>query len=612
MASCSETGNIQYGFVIWMFSVKENNMVEVITIGRNSDRKQRTSQKSQADCFDAVLREHWLIDGLGGELTIAEQYADIGKSGSKNFEKRTDVIKLLEDVRSVHRGKPLLVMNTSRFDRQECLDTLELFNILKKNGVPLVSIEDRKIYRGQEISELIDLLLKADQNHQWSVTIAKGVVRGRTNKAEQGQFTGSIVPYGMARLIIDDEGVQKTYPRTSKFCKPKNWQGYLVPGCETEQSIVKWLFEEYATKNISRCELAAILNRHDDPIVRSGPAGNGWYDNTVRNILQNEHYIGVEFVGRASSGAFYRVGATDPVKTSESTATIVRQGRNERGRLIDDVTWETVQTKLNRLKGRKPKTASNGEGFVLTGVLRCGNCGGHLYGRVSTSGVHYRCNNTHKNDAKGCGTWKVYESEMLPFLLAEIDAELLRKLEDRPMVNEHDDGRITQLESSLLETDKAIETLKAKIRKNPSSADVLADTIIELGQKRTELAEAIAAVQPDTGDTIMRAVDRWKELVQPYLHSVRIDNVGHDDPVVQKLGLQDDCDRLFNFADVRPSVLRETLHSLGCSVELWFAKSANGKHNWQVDTGRLTASIQGKDISGNIRTSVCRRSCPIG
>jgi len=591
--------------LVWF--LRGENMVEVITIGRNSDTKQRTSQAIQADSFDAALTEQWLIDGLGGVPTIAESYSDLGKSGSKNFEKRTDLHRLLEDIQKKHRGKPLLVMNTSRFDRQHPLDTMELFNQLRKAGCWLVSIDDRKIYKGDELTELLDLLLKANENHKWSTTIACGVVKGRVLKTEQGQWTSSVVPYGMARLIIDDDGIEKIYPRNSKFTKPKSWKCFLVPGDNAEQEIVRWLFSEYATKNISRCELASILNKHDNPLIRSGPAGNGWYDNTVRNILMNAHYNGCEFVGKQSSGAFYRVGATHPIKMAESTGSIMRTGLNERGRMVDVYLWATVQAKLNRKKGTKSKTASNGEGFVLTGVLKCGNCGGNMYARKTDSDIQYRCNNAHKNGSKGCGTWKIYESEMLPFLVNQIDAQLLQKLNDKPEVKEHDECRKNQLEQSLNETNKGIETLKSKIKLNPAAADILSDSLCELAEKKKELTEAIANYRIDDSSAILHAVNRWKEIIEPNLVNVRADNVGVGNATVERLGLQNDCDRLFNFAGVRPSVLRETLHSLNATVELWFANAGNGPHDWRIDFGKLTASISGKDCSGNIRTSACRR-----
>jgi hypothetical protein len=81
-----------------------------------------------------------------------------------------------------------------------------------------------------------------------------------------------------------------------------------------------------------------------------------------------------------------------------------------------------------------------------------------------------------------------------------------------------------------------------------------------------------------------------------------MDNLGEDNPAIQKLGLQDEVDRLFNFTTAKPETIRQLLHNLSVKVTLFFApktmgnRAVKGRQWFVVDKGQVRLSIRGKPV----------------
>ena len=119
---------------------------------------------------------------------------------------------MLNDVRAgTIRGsdrpfpKIILVLNTSRFSRLHELDTLALYNVLREHDVKLVSIDDRKVYDFDGFAQIIDLLVKAKEDKEYSREIAQNVLRGHDWTTKLGRCHQRFSPYGMAKLVVTDK-----------------------------------------------------------------------------------------------------------------------------------------------------------------------------------------------------------------------------------------------------------------------------------------------------------------------------------------------------------------------------------------------------------------------
>ena len=182
---------------------------------------------------------------------------------------------------------------------------------------------------------------------------------------------------------------------------------------------------------------------------------------------------------------------------------------------------------------------------------------------------------------------------MLPFVLHLIDKGILASLNDQPpnpppQTDHHEEIQLLN---------KKIEMVKGKIQTATlDTAIALTDTLNTLIEQRACMrAEDSGGTREDQSQD---AVDEWEEFVKPILIPVITGGRGEGNPIVQKLGIGAEVDRLFNTTLIRPSVLRQKLIDLDARVELWFqdaTKRGQGmRHRWAVDYGKLTATIGGQ------------------
>src|SRR5690606_24658742 len=101
--------------------------------------------------------------------------------------------------------------------------------------------------------------------------------------ALKGNFTGSVPPYGYRKAVIDG---RKT----------------LVPD-ETERHVVRDIFEMYAFRLLGEKAIVRALNQRLIP----SPKGGLWGVTTIRRILQNEAYTGVNVFGKYETVKVHRL-----------------------------------------------------------------------------------------------------------------------------------------------------------------------------------------------------------------------------------------------------------------------------------------------------------------
>jgi len=124
-------------------------------------------------------------------------------------------------------------------------------------------------------------------------------------------------------------------------------------------------------------QIASVLNEdgvpapYDDAYRKQG--GRGWEPGTIRFMLKNERYIGRSvwkkrmWVTDPATGArTYRLRGEDEWVTTEQPHLAI----------ITKDLWERVHARFADRKGAKGRARGTGAtGHLLTGLLRCGECG---------------------------------------------------------------------------------------------------------------------------------------------------------------------------------------------------------------------------------------------
>src|SRR5438270_4613073 len=124
---------------------------------------------------------------------------------------------------------------------------------------------------------------------------------------------------------------------------------------------------------------------------RGGKHGSGWGHSTIRAILTNEKYMGrwrwnatkwIRVPGKRARRQLARPESEHVVREYLELA------------IIDQITWRRVQAKFERRKhgeGRGEIMRANQRTYLLSGLLRCGVCGGPMSvsGQKLNKGVRY-------------------------------------------------------------------------------------------------------------------------------------------------------------------------------------------------------------------------------
>ena len=485
---------------------------------------------------------------------------------------------------------------------------MSLYNRLRERNVKLVTVDDRMVYTFDKLEEIVRLLFKADNDNAYAKTVSLNALRGNARAARLGRCHQRFPPYGMMKLVVTDDKEERIIPRTKSFNKPKDWLSYLIPGDPIEQDVVRAMFTMFRDRDVSYSEMVRFFTTHPNLKYRLGPTGDGWHEQTVRHILGNLHYAGYEFIAVETSGEHHRfcgdqVIVAEEFKENDPLIVDITQpgiGHPKQGIVVDRETlfWP-VQEKLKRRAAQptKPKTSTlNPDGYALTGIVRCGNCGKPMYGHHNQGrGTLYTCKSARKGI---CGFWSVKEDDILPWLLAKIDMEVWRQLEAKPELPEACDDH-SGVADDIVRLDRKIAVLKGKINAadDPDVIDSMAELLATAIKQRKELEAQ--ATKIDRVEQLLFAQDRWEGFITPMLVPVKTGSVGAgEEALMDELGIeQGEVDRLLNYTLVRPSSVRETLRSYNTEVKLWFKEAPQGRQatghrkQWEVDMGRLDAKI---------------------
>ena len=152
--------------------------------------------------------------------------------------------------------------------------------------------------------------------------------------------------------------------------------------------VVRRIYEEFATGRSAQ-SIAEGLNIDRIP----APNGGSWDGSTIRGnptrkegILRNQLYIGIASICRFTHTYHPETGQRKLKPTPED---YVEQEIPEL-RIIDQDLWEAVQAELARRAADTPKAvrAARRQTYLLSGLLKCGCCGGTYTSHNRTS---YRC-----------------------------------------------------------------------------------------------------------------------------------------------------------------------------------------------------------------------------
>ena len=302
-----------------------------------------SSDNQREESIEGQIRECTAYAEKNG-ITIVKHYID--RAISAKTDNRPEFQQIIKD-----SDKKLfdivLVWKLDRFARNR-YDSARYKTQLKKNGVKLMSATEI-ISEGPE-GIILESVLEGYAEY-YSADLSEKVIRGMTENALKGKFTGGAIPFG---YIINADHRFEIDPLTAPFVA-ETFQRYNDG--QTMREIRDWLNEK------------GVKNQR----------GGLMTFNTIQHMLNNRRYIGE---------LKYR-----DVLIPDAIPSIVS------AELFND-----VQEKM--LKNKKaPARRKAEDDYLLTTKLFCGYCGALMFGESGTSRTgevhrYYKCATAKKH--KGC------------------------------------------------------------------------------------------------------------------------------------------------------------------------------------------------------------------
>jgi site-specific DNA recombinase len=317
---------------------------------------------------------------------VYKVYKDAGASG-KDI-KRTGLESLMDDAK---RGKFNVVLVTA-LDRitRSLRDLIKLVDFFDETNIRFVSITqniDSSTSFGRFMRDLLGLIARLERE-----VVAERVAGDMHHRALLGKWNGGIVPYGYTTYqritdeLTDSGTAEEDARKTAGEIAPEPKK--LYPD-QKEADVVRRIFNTFIeTRSIRKT--THTLNSLGIKTRRR----KAWASSTIHRILSNPTYTGKIWYGKRKTDV--ETGKLRPVEQNEWK---VVGGHHEP--IVDEALFKKAQDVLKSIF-QKPTRAYHT--YLLSGLLRCGKCGGVMHGYTfakKSSGKEYRYYKCHNYGSKG-------------------------------------------------------------------------------------------------------------------------------------------------------------------------------------------------------------------
>jgi DNA invertase Pin-like site-specific DNA recombinase len=491
-------------------------------------------------------------------VELVREFTDQAKRGWDTAA-RTDFHAMLAFCQEqARRGTPIgavICWHTNRFSRADSQETSWFLWEFRKAGVAQVLTAQRWYDFGRMEDRLLQNIEQEAGNHKGMIDQTQAATRGRIDAASAGRWAGGTIPLGYRgeREEIVVKGRRKTRTRR------------LVLGPDAEVEVVRLIFHLYADTPMGLRAVAQELTRRG---VRTQTGTRAWNTETVKRILLNPVYLGRTSWNRRSEGRFIGVVDCQPVqrpadagkaRANDKGQWIERDGRHDA--IIDLPTFERCQQKLAARRGGRRKTRGT---FVLTGLLRCADCGRAMVGRTETSRRRvYMCGSYNNCGGVACHYNAVDADALAAALLGKLKAAWGDGANVDAILAEV--GRQDREEAG--QGHRKAETIKSRLRQIDADLaegiDRLRSIDLDLLDGYQQGLKAIKAEREQLAAELRRA-----EAEPTQAAELRGKIEGALD-VLRRLGAAT--------AGQEPDLLREVLAEVVTKVEVWFSHETTGK-----------------------------------
>lgn len=342
-----------------------------------------------------------------------------------------EVLRLMESP----KYKAVLIVEPQRLSRGDLEDIGRTMKLLKHTNTLVFTIDRMYDLRDEYDWEALERELK--RGNEYLEYYKKIQMRGRLLSVSQGNYLGSIPPYGFDKTMVVDG--KRECPTLKE--NPE------------QAEVVRTVFDLFVNQDMGRRRIANYLNA-----AKIAPPKTGhWSASGIREILTNVHHIGKvrwnwrKWVVMVEEGEFVK---TRPVANVGEY--LIYEGRHDG--IVDEELFNAAQEKIGRCHRAKRDVEVRNP---LASLMFCKNCGRAI--------VYRRAKGDRKADISAsrfmCSEQGYCDTGSCPYddIIGRVCDVLADCIEDFEIRLKNDAGNSAQLHAKLIkQLEKKMEELQAK------------------------------------------------------------------------------------------------------------------------------------------------------
>ena len=343
---------------------------EVLDYGRKSRTDDPLlSVEEILDKHDKIIEEY-AMKYLGGPIPEENKYREVGSAES--LDSRPEILRVLKAIENP-AIKAVAVVEVQRLSRGDLEDAGRLIRILRYTNTYVITPMKTYDLRDEYDRDAFERELK--RGYEYLEYFKKIQARGKLASVKEGNYVGSVAPYGFDRITKEDNN--KTY--------------HTLVERKDQADVVRMVFNWYCNDDIGA---TAICRRLEDLSIKTKTGGKYWRTYQIFSMLENVHYIGcVRWNWRKTIKIIEDQEIRKLRPKAKVDEYLVFEGKHD-GIISEELFNKAREIKGKRHRTRRDLTLKN----PFSGIMYC-KCGSKMgYNTYRKHGMEYAsaklvCNN---------------------------------------------------------------------------------------------------------------------------------------------------------------------------------------------------------------------------
>lgn len=397
-------------------------------------------RKSQSDdpllTVEEVLQKHetildeWDEKHLGAKVPEENRFREV--VSGETIKERPEINKVLRLIESP-KYKAVKVVEPQRLTRGDLEDIGRLMKLLKHTNTYVITPERMYDLRDEYDWNAFEAELK--RGNDYLKYTKKILNRGRLLSVSQGNYLGSIPPYGYDKIKVKD-GKRECPTLTEN---------------KEQADVVRMIFDLYVNKDMGRTNICHYL----DGLGIKPPKGERWSPSYLKDLLENIHYIGkVKWNWRKTLTIVEDSEIIQTRPKAKIGEYLIYEGRHDG--IVPEELFYAARDKQGRNHRAKAKTKIRNP---LAGLMFC-QCGRAMSLRFNRNkGAEKGSPRLMCDDQVHCKTGSCLYDEMID----RVCDVLAQCIEDFEIRLQNDEGNSVKLHARLIkQLEKKMADLQAK------------------------------------------------------------------------------------------------------------------------------------------------------